>query len=89
MSVHSIHTNERNVEMSKHNKIKIRTFARSTKAVTVSLTDNFEVGENIYDAMLYHMKQCVESGDLTGWDFYVFEECGCGEQELSSDGVLT
>ena len=75
--------------MSNHNKIKTRTFARPTKSVTVSLTDDFEVGENIYDAMLYHMKQCVESGDLTGWDFHVFEHCGCGEDELPSDGVLT
>jgi hypothetical protein len=79
------------MEMSNHNKIKTRTFARPTKSVTVSLTDDFEVGENVYDAMLYHMKQCVESGDLTGWDFHVFEYCGCncGENELPSDGVLT
>lgn len=69
--------------MSKHNKIKSKTFARPTKSVTVSLTDDFEVGENVYDAMLYHMEQCVESGDLTGWDFHV------GENELPSDGVLT
>ena len=77
--------------MSNHNKIKTRTFARPTKSVTVTLTDDFEVGENVYDAILYHMKQCVESGDLTGWDFHVFEHCGCncGENKLPSDGVLT
>lgn len=77
--------------MSKHNKIKTRTFARPTKSVTVTLTDNFEVGENVYDAMLYHMKQCVESGDLTGWDFHVVEEGEFGwegETALPSDGVL-
>ena len=77
--------------MSNHNKIKSRTFARPTKAVTVTLTDNFEVGENVYDAMLYHMEQCVKDGDLTGWDFYVVEESGFGwegETPLPIDGVL-
>lgn len=79
--------------MSNHNKIKTRTFARPTKSVTVSLTDDFEVGENVYDAILYHMKQCVESGDLEGWDFHVLEHCSCcrfpSEDELPQDGVLT
>jgi len=62
------------------------------KPVTVSLTDDFEVGENVYDAILDHMKQCVESGDLTSWDFHVVEESEFGwegETPLPSDGVLT
>lgn len=75
-----------------HNKIKTRTFARQSKSVTISLTDDFEVGENIYDAILYHMKQCVEDGDLTGWDFRITETCGTcrypHEDELPLDGVL-
>ena len=71
------------MEMS-HNKTKTKTFARPTKAVNIQLVDEFEVGENVYDALLYHMKQCVESGDVTGWDFHVIDD----SIELPTDGVL-
>lgn len=67
-----------------HNKIKTKTFARPTKCVNIQLVDEFEVGENVYDALLYHMKQCVEDGDLTGWDFHVVDD----STELPLDGVL-
>lgn len=76
---------EGNVVMGNHNKTKTRTFARPTKAVNIQLVDEFEVGENVYEALLYHMEQCVESRDLTGWDFHVIDD----SVDLPDDGVLT
>ena len=53
--------------------------------VIEKLQTQMQSGENVYDAMLYHMKHCVDSGDLTSWDFHVIDDCA----ELPSDGVLT
>lgn len=57
----------------------------NTKAVNIQMVDEFDVGENVYDAFLHHLKYAVESGDLTGFDFHVIDD----SIELPSDGVLT
>lgn len=56
-----------------------------TKAVNIQMVDEFEVGENVYEAFLEHLKYAVEAGDLTGFDFHVIDD----SIELPSDGVLT
>lgn len=58
---------------------------KDTKAINIQMVDEFEVGENVYEAFLTHLKYAVETRDLTGFDFHVIDD----SVELSPDGVLT